>query len=252
MLLKPWSGDFSYSYLIKLFKELKKNYQFFLFSKIGKRSLLLNQQAVILRHDVDLSLSKALAIAKLENRCQIKATYMIMTTCPFYQINQLRSQKVLREIILLGHEIGLHLYDPKQNCPIPAQCQFLSQIVKQPIKSISYHCPSLNQLNGPFKINGLINAYSSDLMKWYLSDSSGRWREGEPLPTIKKPKYLLLQLLIHPFWWGEKHASPKSRLKEFHRNQVKGLSFSKISEFDKMLGSYLPQLWRPPHPILKH
>ena len=61
-------------------------------------------------------------------------------------------------------------------------------------------------------MDGKVNAYSRELMSWYLSDSAGNWREGEPLPLLSNPDRPLLQLLIHPFWWGEEHMSAGDRL----------------------------------------
>jgi hypothetical protein len=68
-------------------------------------------------------------------------------------------------------------------------------------------------LRGPLKLAGVVNAYAAELMGWYVSDSKARWREGDPLATLDRPKGKVLQVLIHPIWWGPGH--PREKLQRF-------------------------------------
>lgn len=48
-----------------------------------------------------------------------------------------------------------------------------------------------------------------------LSDSRGRWREGNPIDSLTRPRGEVLQVLIHPIWWSERNDRPGKRLRDF-------------------------------------
>lgn len=60
---------------------------------------------VILRHDVDLKAKNSLAIARMEAKMGIRATYY------FRIVPQSNQPEVIRSIVALGHEIGYHYED---------------------------------------------------------------------------------------------------------------------------------------------
>ena len=70
-----------------------------------------NKPSVILRHDIDFSVSDALVIAEIEEKHNIKANYFFMLTSNSYssisKINKLSIEKIKN----LGHNISLH-FDP--------------------------------------------------------------------------------------------------------------------------------------------
>ncbi len=174
-----------------------------------------------------------------------------MTNSPFYSLDDNHSQSSIREIIASGHEIGLHFdfYDKSMRGDgivieqikndIDSSCHELEKITGTKIPSISFHRPLPQFLRGPFYIDGIINAYSAELMKWYLSDSKGNWREGNPLSSLENPKDKILQLLIHPIWWDEKHLEAPERLQTFFEHRTKNFSAEEKNKFDITLSSYL-------------
>lgn len=93
-------------------------------------------------------------------------------------------------------------------------------------------------------MDGKVNAYSRELMSWYLSDSAGNWREGEPLPLLSNPDRPLLQLLIHPFWWGEEHMSAGDGLQTYFDAVTRGCSVQQVRALDIALTSHLPGVRR--------
>jgi len=93
-------------------------------------------------------------------------------------------------------------------------------------------------------IDGRVNAYAKELMIWYLSDSKGYWREGEPLPKLFRPSKPLLQLLIHPIWWGDEHMLPEDRLQEFFDAETQGQSYQYIKALDTALADTIPAVRR--------
>ncbi|HVX27962.1 MAG TPA: class I SAM-dependent methyltransferase [Parafilimonas sp.] len=187
----------------------------------------------------------------IENELGLQSTYMVMLNSPCYDVSTETSKKILKQLLTLGHEVALHfdVTKSKRNDPkistndiegdIAHDIKQLEQIIEVPVKSISFHRPLSQFLKGPLKIAGVINAYSKELMTWYLSDSAGRWREGEPLQKLLKPTNKLLQLLIHPIWWGEEHKNASERLEEFFRATTFGWSIDKTKEFDKALAEHI-------------
>jgi hypothetical protein len=199
-----------------------------------------------LRHDVDVSLEKALEMAKIECEFGIHVTYMVIPNSPFYWLEDGTARAIFRQLISMGHEVALHFdvseEERKNNCgissverQIEAACKRLEQAIAQPVRSISFHRPMQQFLHGPLMICGRVNAYAQELMMWYLSDSKGCWREGEPLSKLLKPEKPLLQLLIHPIWWGDEHMSLEDRVQEFFNTETRGRSRHYSETFDANL-----------------
>lgn len=90
----------SYASLINLIRD--SGYQFSLFQSD------LDDKVVIMRHDVDVCLDKALAMAELEYELDVQATYFILVSGLYYNIFQLKAKQIMRKIASFGHEIGLH------------------------------------------------------------------------------------------------------------------------------------------------
>ena len=65
---------------------------------------------LILRHDVDFSPEAACRMAQLEANLDIKATYFILLSPPYYNLLSEKYVDFPRRLIEMGHEIGLH-YD---------------------------------------------------------------------------------------------------------------------------------------------
>ncbi len=252
-----WSSDFGYSYFRRILQAIKSNFERHLLAEGAEilHTLEPGRPKLILRHDVDVSLRKALRMAEIEHECGISATYMVMTNSPLYSVNDKTSRDILRQLITMGHEVALH-FDPdtderKSGCELNAveakiatACKHLEQITNQPVLSISFHRPMPQFLRGSLFVAGRVNAYARELMDWYLSDSKGYWREGEPLPKLLRPDKPLLQLLIHPFWWGDVHSSPEDRLQEFFATETQRQSRQYVEAFDADLAKTVPAVQR--------
>ena len=222
-----WDLDFSYSYFQEILKIVKERFELHTLSEAPKIVGKQGKPKLILRHDVDVSLKRALIMAKIEKQLEIRSTYMVMTESTLYDISDDSSRQLLREILDLNHEIALHFVLPKENAEsletkINASCRKIEKVISRDVLSVSFHQPPDECLGGPFRIAGRVNAYSKELMEWYRSDSKGRWICGEPLPQLSTLKIPLLQLLIHPVWWGEKHASKEERLRAFVAEENRG------------------------------
>ena len=153
------------------------------------------------------------------------STYHVMLDSPFYDLRAATSRGALAELRRLGHEVGLH-YDvaargTKEADPearerdIAAACGELEAILGEPVRSLSFHLPVPELINGPLRVAGRVSGYAKELFQWYISDSRARWREGEPLASLTLPRGPNLQILIDPIWWGEDHVHPTIRTRDF-------------------------------------
>lgn len=219
-----WDQDFSYAFLERLYKKVAGVYRVELFKNL-QRCLNESQDVAFIRHDIDVSLEKALELARFEQTCGIQSNFHVMLNSPFYDWRSAENIEMLRQIISLGHEIGLHCHLPEHG-PKPSTqeelvlnvtnaAQALGRELNITIHSVSFHLPTVEQMNLPIFFNSLANAYGNPLMNWYLSDSRARWREGNPLQSLENPRGRILQVLIHPIWWGEQNVRPSDRMRDF-------------------------------------
>jgi len=166
-------------------------------------------------------------MARIEKDFGIRATYMVMTESLLYCIEDDTSHDILQKMIDMGHEIGLHI-DPCSfetdsiEAKINSACKRLKKIIGRRVLAVSFHQPPEKYQRGHLTIGNRVNAYAERLMEWYLSDSSGCWKYGEPLPKLSRPEKSLLQMLIHPIWWGDEHMSREERLRAFVLEETRG------------------------------
>lgn len=217
---EAWSGDFSYGYLERFFELASA---FLTPATLGEATAE-DVGRIFVRHDVDVSLSRAVSLARHERRWTIPATYHVMLDSPFYDVGSTPSRDALAELADLGHEVGLHYnVDARMMRTASAEareadmvqaCEELERFTGQAVRSLSFHLPMPELMGGPLRVAGRVSGYANELFAWYLSDSRGRWREGEPVAGLVRPRGPNLQILIHPVWWGEQHAAPPARLHE--------------------------------------
>ncbi len=185
---------------------------------------------VILRHDVDLSLEKAYAMAMLENKNNIKSTYFVLVATDFYNISSKRSKKLLKQILNLEHNIGLHFDETVYGVStfddlkthLRIEISILTQILGSEINCVSMHRPSKKMLEADMRIDGVINSYSKVFFREfkYLSDSRMTYRE-DIRGTICDQKYNKLHILTHPFWYSDNQEPMKKKLLHFIRSAGK-------------------------------
>jgi hypothetical protein len=247
-----WSSDFSYDYYKKLILAVKTSFNPCLFHEIPQLlESFVGKPKLLIRHDVDLDVDKALAMAEIESEMEISSCYMIMTNSPFYSLQSDSTASALLRIQQMGHEIGLHFdfenHDDRSSetelnsivNAIGHSAKLLEDLISSKVNSISFHRPLQQFLRGPLTVEGRVNAYASELMNWYLSDSKGNWREGEPLPMLTTPQKSILQFLVHPIWWGEKHVPSLDRLQLFFESRIQGMSECQVKKLDEDLSAHL-------------
>ena len=254
-----FATDFTYRYFVKLIEAVQERFEPRVFSQLPETLRNETSAVFLLRHDVDVSLERAIEMARLEREHEMPATYMILTRASLYQIDTTAAREKLREIRRHGHEIGLHfdvanwssdgvLLPEALKSAIAADCSKLEEALGERVPSFSFHRPLQSLLGGNLEISGRVNAYARDAMKGYMSDSKGSWRDGEPLPKIINSPHRILQVLIHPIWWGTEHMAGADRLEAFFRAETRRKSPGDRDCFDQMLAQSVPAVRRAGYP----
>lgn len=181
------------------------------------------KKIIILRHDIDFNIERALEMAKIENNLGVKATYFVRLHAKDYNPFEFKAYTILREILKMGHEIGLHSealdvsHITKEN-PVEIfkrEKEILEGIFNIEIASAAQHGDftgisrdyknyfftkykkeDLGILNQPFEERFFKS------MK-YISDSFGSWREGCMCRHIGRVEKL--QISVHPNYWFHKY-----------------------------------------------
>jgi len=144
---------------------------------------------LFLRHDVDLSLDAALALARLEAELGVRATYFLMTRSVFYNLASEAGERALGELRALGHAVGHHAVYPH----VDLDGRF--------DRVVAWHNPDPAFMSAP--IDGAVNVMEPPWFdpQRYRSDSNQRWRHGSPREALARGEFDWLQLLTHPEIW---------------------------------------------------
>lgn len=182
--------------------------------------------AVILRHDIDYDVKKAIKIAELEAEKGVNSTYFVLVSSDFYNIFSKNTCESLKKVADLGHTIGLHFDEARyEDCEgnidavvnhITDEAQLLNKAIGASVDSVSMHRPSRSLLEADIHIPGMINSYGQMFFKEfkYLSDSRRRWRE--PIDEIIcSRKYRKLHILTHTFWYHDREETLDETVKDF-------------------------------------
>lgn len=243
--------NFTYNEYEKLLDLLKeKNYKFCDFRTCSEE-----KRCVILRHDVDFTLNKALELARFENSKNIKSTYFILLSTSFYNIFSKASYEIVNEIVGLGHRIGLHFDEKRYKIAdldslesyINYEKSTIENLIGCRIEAVSMHRPSNWILENDIQFNGLINTYSKHFIQniKYLSDSRMFWRE-DVFEIVEKVLYQKLHILTHPFWYSYKEETMKdkivdfiqsSKLERYNSIEENFRALEEVISYDDILGS---------------
>jgi len=238
-------NTFNYSVYKRLINILKKDYDFTSFSKI-KFSNEPVENKVLIRHDIDLSLKKALNMALIENRLGITSTYFLFLRNPFYNIFSKDNASIVSTLISLNHNIGLHFDCAKYvyntisqlSYQVSREINFIQDFFGIKLDAVSFHRPSSLAFYSKLEISSCPHAYEPIFVKKfkYFSDSRGFWRYGYPLDSKEYKEKQNLHLLIHPIWWNNKNILPKKCITDFKSSHIK--------DIDKHLFIELKNFWK--------
>lgn len=253
-----WSDDLSYVYLSEVLSTVRSNFESCLLQDAPRLINDVSKRRVFIRHDIDVAPRFALPVARMEAKLNLRASYQVMIDSPLYRIEDPSVRQVMTELLVLGHEVGLHVHVPDALLAgdpysetilhhVNVASSQLESVIGRPVLSMSFHRPQQVLLRGPMTLDGKVNAYAERLMEWYLSDSAGRWRQGPPKPSLLRSPKPVLQLLIHPVWWGPTHMSGPDRLQAFFEEETRGKSEEFAAAFDAQLSDTMRGVQRSGH-----
>lgn len=209
-------GKFNYEVYRELLKYLETKYNIITASEAIKAK----PPYLILRHDIDGSIEAALTMAEIEKEMGIRASYFVLFSHKLYNPLERDSLHLLRKILELDHEIGLHYdleaYDDYGSNPmfsLKKEAELLEYALNKQIRCIAKHQSFARQSNHDL-------LYSSDYInctngKWYdlhISDGYRRWGK-EWADKLFSFEYDRVQLTIHPFLWTETEVDGETCLK---------------------------------------
>jgi hypothetical protein len=250
------SADFRYAYFRQLLQTARSHFSAHrLHEALHVLPNTTNIPVLFLRHDIKISLSKALRMAEIEHEYGLPATYMVRSDSPLYSLVGRQARIHLMELVQMGHEVGLHfdLAHETRRCSsylrlveseIHTACERIEQIICRPVRSLSFQRAIPLLFEGSLLINGRINADASELRAWCISDSGGDWRGTDPLAHLTHPSGSVLQLILHPIWWDDEHMLAPQRLQAFFEFATREKPAQEASIFDINLAKTLPMVRR--------
>ena len=216
------AGSFTLEGYRAMLRRTQDQYELVDFGVMADPSLP-NRRFCILRHDIDVSPPRALAMARVEAELGIRSTYTVLMTGRFYNVFETETREILQEIAGLGHHLGLHFdaawagvrTEADLDAGLAWQVETLSRALGGPsIDMFSFHDPDEMALG--FKAPqycGLWNSYASVLQDnvSYHSDSNGHWRFRTWTETLDE-QHERLHVLTHPEWWIERYLPAAERI----------------------------------------
>ncbi len=177
---------------------------------------IVSNNTLLIRHDVDFSVDFAYQLALCECELGIRSTYFFMLTSNMYNLISLENQKLVKDIIKLGHKVSIH-FDPTAHEELEKfenEKKLFESIFDVKVDIVSIHRPGPFLDNNNVSLCGIPQTYSDAYFRnmKYLSDSGGR----DIIPLIAEyldgDRNRGLHLLIHPVWWVGRGDSPTETL----------------------------------------
>jgi peptidoglycan/xylan/chitin deacetylase (PgdA/CDA1 family) len=231
-------GDFTEANYRELLRLACSRYRF---ARFGDGSA---DRQVLWRHDIDISVNRALRLAEIEAELGVFATYFLHLRSPFYNLLNQEMQCLVRRIIALGHDIGLH-FDPSRyesglsrpalEVAIGAESELIAREFGLAPRAVSFH--DFSTLRAPMpedeSVGGLINAYSKRLRDsyGYVSDSNGVWLYRRLRDVLETAEEERLQVLTHPEWWTPEVMPPRQRV----QRAIDGYASAMARRYDSSL-----------------
>jgi hypothetical protein len=216
----------------------------FAFAHFGS---VIESPCLLWRHDVDMSVHRALALAKLEEARGVSATYFIRLHAEFYNALEWPIRSMIQDISGRGHEIGLHFEaDPESYLPdedileekLELARAILEGAVETSVRAVSFHDPETGNLLRFRRRTyaGMENAYAylAEAGYVYVSDSDGYWRFRSLPEALAENVGSNIHVLTHPEWWTPEAMPPRARMQRC----VEGRAAAVQHLYDTMLARH--------------
>ena len=199
---------------------------------------------VLWRHDVDFSVHRALALARIEAEAGARSTWFLHPQSAFYNLLESEVLERARRILDLGHWLGLH-FDPSAHPSVTTEAdlgdhvdderRLLERRLGHPVTAVSLHNPDVGSASTmrSDRIAGLPNAFARSLddRYTYVSDSNGYWRYRRLPEVLADPGIERLHVLTHPEWWVPSPMSPRERV----ARAAEGRARAVLASYDELL-----------------
>jgi hypothetical protein len=203
-----------------------------------------DERFLLCRHDVDYSPQSALRLARIEAELGVVSTYFLHLHNTFYNVLEQPVASCVREILGLGHALGLHFdshfYGIESADRLDHFLRFERRILEEifgvAVPVFSFHVSTPFTMGcRDWEYGGMIHvhaAYFQDEVG-YCSDSNGIWRHRRLEDVLRSATDQRLQLLTHPAWWQDRPMSPRARI----WRSVGGRAVAAMEDYDRLLGS---------------
>lgn len=213
--------DFTEDAYRRLVAEARRHYTCLSFEEAAAA-----ETGVLWRHDIDISVHRALALARIEHEAGLQSTVFVHLHSRFYNTFGADITGRLRAIADLGHLIGLH-FDPHAHALVPgdtvaleravaAEAAALQSLAGVTPVAVSLHDPDLRgwETMDAERLAGLPNAYARTIKERfaYCSDSNGYWRFTPLADELAGGRHARLHVLTHPEWWVPEAMPPRARV----------------------------------------
>jgi hypothetical protein len=158
---------------------------------------------LLLRHDVDLSLEAAVALAEVKAEAGAWSTWFLMTRSNFYNLDSAVGVAAVGRLRELGGRVAHHAVWPD----VDLDERF------EPV--VAWHNPDPEYLSA--RVEGAVNVMTAPWFdpEHYRSDSNQRWRHGCPDEQLAAGEFEWLQLLTHPEIWAYEGATMGETMRSF-------------------------------------
>jgi len=202
---------------------LQKEYSFNAFPE-APGLLEQKKKFILLRHDVDFDLGRAVKMAEIDAKHGIRSTFFFLLRTEHYNMFSKADSDATKRILSLGHYFGLHfdasLYPAEESSrlstKVRAEANLLETWFEEKISAVSFHRPGPHVLTGDPKLTEpYVHTYMDIFTKkiFYCADSKGCFRFGQPEDSSAYRECQPMHLGFHPLWWNEVESTPLQTLK---------------------------------------
>ena len=232
-------GDFTEDEYAQLLRLAQTSYTFISFAA----ALSAPAGTVLWRHDLDFSVHRALALARIEAAAGVRSTFFLHLHSPFYNALEAEVAERVNGILALGHELGLH-FDPSFHSArgrdvadaLARERAFLEDVFEAPVRAFSLHNPDVaGWADDSDEVAGMVNAYGASLRRsfGYCSDSNGYWRFRRLRDVLEEAADERLHVLTHPEWWVPEPMSPRERVSRC----IEGRAAQQHERYDRVVAA---------------
>lgn len=204
-------------------------------------------RAVLIRHDVDLSLDAAVALGEALASAAIRSTFFLRLRGDGYNLASGTSARAIQALTRASHRVGLHWEPPAEplsaadvNASIVAEFERFASLIPAgvtPVGVVSVHRPPSWALRIPFPAP-FANTYATPYFDCqgtiYQSDANGGFDWDKLTLNLRDDRWRVFQLLIHPEWWtvpAHDHASVYDTLTAQHAARHAAWLSSEVKAF---------------------